>query len=156
MYPLELHVIAYGVESLPPGVHHYAVIGHCLEEMRAVPSVEELSRAILDQPHLAAAPVFLVVTAVVDRLLSKYGDRGYRYLLLEAGHVLQNLNLAAVALGLASCNVGGFLDLELSSLIGIDGEEEIPLYACALGHPPPGDRRFLRSADVQRHRPSAW
>lgn len=145
LYPLELYVLVRAVEGLEAGVHHYAVIGHGLELRRKV----ELPRALRDylfmgQSQLTEAPAIVVISAVADRCFRKYGDRGYRYLLLEAGHVAQNINLAAVALGLGSCNIGGFFDLELSSLLRIDPERELTLYGVAVGHPQAGDREELR------------
>lgn len=152
LYPLELHLLARAVEGLTAGIHHYAVIGHGLELRREV----ALPRALRDylfmgQSQLTEAPAILLISAVAERCLRKYGDRGYRYILLEAGHVAQNLNLAAAALGLGSCNIGGFFDLELGALLRIDPEQEIALYGIAVGHPQEGDRERLRGiASEQR------
>ena len=63
----------------------------------------------------AAAGVLAVVTARLDATLVRYGDRGYRYVLLEAGHVGQNLDLASSALGLGALDLGGFLDRMLAA-----------------------------------------
>jgi SagB-type dehydrogenase family enzyme len=93
---------------------------------------------------LRDAAVIVVLTTVLERSLWKYGDRGYRYQLLEAGHVAQNLNLVATALGLGSFNIGGFFDSDLANLLGLDIEEEIPLYGIALGTPFTDDRTDLR------------
>jgi SagB-type dehydrogenase family enzyme len=82
---------------------------------------------------------------VPRRTSRKYGDRGYRYLLLEAGHVAQNVVLTANALGLATCCGGGFLDDELAGLLLADIEHEVPVYAIAVGTPAPLDRTGLRS-----------
>jgi SagB-type dehydrogenase family enzyme len=87
----------------------------------------------------------VVITAVPGRSLWKYGDRGYRYLLLEAGHAAQNLNLAAVEAGLGCCNLGGFFDEELAGLLLVDTEEEMPLYAVAVGVPASSDRDEQRA-----------
>ena len=81
-----------------------------------------------------ASAVFLI-TAVFGRSKIKYGERAYRFALLEAGHAMQNLLLAATGLGLGSCPVGGFIDDRLHDLIGIDGVEEAALYAGIIGHP---------------------
>ena len=95
---------------------------------------------------LTSAAVVVVVSFVPGRSLVKYGDRGYRYALLEAGHLVQNLNLAAVALGIGTVNLGGFYDDELAGLLRIDPETEICLYASACGRPArPGDRMASRA-----------
>jgi SagB-type dehydrogenase family enzyme len=85
-----------------------------------------------------------VLTAVVERALAKYCDRGYRYLLLEAGHAAQNLELAAAALSLGACDLGGFVDHDITELLDLDGDEEIPLHSVAVGLPAGEGRAFLR------------
>ena len=63
----------------------------------------------------------------------KYGERGYRFMLLEAGHIAQNALLAANALGLGACPFGGFIDDDLDRLLGIDGLDEVSLYLIGVG-----------------------
>lgn len=148
LYPLELYVLVRAVSGVVPGVHHYVPLHQGLEALRdnAVPRafVEYL---FMGQPYAAEASAVVVVTGVPERSLCKYGDRGYRYMLLEAGHCLQNLNLAATVLGRGSCNLGGFFDDELAALLRADVEEEIPLYAAALGTPAVSDRVAQRAVD---------
>jgi SagB-type dehydrogenase family enzyme len=75
----------------------------------------------------------VVVTAVFWRTRCKYGLRGYRFALLEAGHVMQNAVLAATAFGLASVPLAGFFDARLDELLSLDGVEQSTLYALAIG-----------------------
>ena len=63
----------------------------------------------------------------------KYGERGYRFCLLEAGHIAQNLLLAASAEGLAALPIGGFIDDELNEMAGLDGVEAAVLYLVLVG-----------------------
>jgi len=65
----------------------------------------------------------------------KYGERGYRFLLFEAGHIMQNLLLVASALGVSALPIGGFVDAELDSALGIDGLDEVSLYLAAVEPP---------------------
>ena len=65
--------------------------------------------------------------SVLERSLWKYTDRGYRYVLFEAGHVAQNVNLVVESLGLGSLNLGGFLDDQIAALLELDMDEEVPL-----------------------------
>jgi SagB-type dehydrogenase family enzyme len=139
-YPLELYVLVRRVESLPRKIYHYSVRHHTLEGLGPLPPPDEILTLFLGQPWLASAPIIVVVTAVTSRLLYRYGDRGYRYLLIEAGHIGQNLALAATATGLSSLSLGGFLDNDLSSRIGLDPVYEVPLYGVALGPPVTTDR----------------
>ena len=150
LYPLELYVLARHVTGLTSGVFHYSAISHAAEPVREFSLPDRfLSELFLGQPYVAAAAAIVVVTAVVERSLWKYGDRGYRYILLEAGHAAQNLNLAATALGLGTFNLGGFFDADLAGLLGLDEEFEVPLYGIAIGMPASEDRMELRQ-------PPAW
>jgi SagB-type dehydrogenase family enzyme len=146
LYPLEISLLVRAVEDLEPGVYHYVPLAGGLEQVRAGQLPYELvSYLFMGQPWVAQAAVVLVLSAVTDRSLTKYGDRGYRYLLAEAGHVAQNLALVATALGLGAVSVGGFFDDELGGLLGLDEEREVPLYAAALGRPATDDRLLLRA-----------
>lgn len=145
LYPLELYLLARAVEGLEVGIYHYAVITHGLEEVRRLPLPRgPLGYLFMGQHYVGSAAAILVITAVVHRSLRKYGDRGYRYLLLEAGHLAQNINLVAAASNLGALNLGGFFDAELAELLALDVDTEIPLYAIALGRPTTTDRLGLR------------
>jgi SagB-type dehydrogenase family enzyme len=134
LYPLELYVIANRVDGLAPGIYHYAPVVSLVEQLRdgAIPAAL-LTYLFMGQEYVARAGAVLVTTAVWARSLGKYGDRGYRYVLFEAGHVAQNIDLAAADLGLGALNLGGFFDDELGGLLTLDVEHEMPLYATAVG-----------------------
>jgi SagB-type dehydrogenase family enzyme len=131
LYPLELYVVSLAVEGLPPGVYHYDPFRHRLAELG--PSCFADLRGALVDPTLAdCAAALLVATGVFWRSRFKYGARGYRFTLLEAGHVVQNAVLAAADLGLAALPLGGFHDRRLDELVGADGLDEATLYALVL------------------------
>ena len=141
LYPLELYVLTQRVDELVGGAYHYVPLTHTLEVVRPDPLPSLLTAEMfLGQPYLSAAAAVIVVTAVVERSLWKYEDRGYRYLLLEAGHVAQNVNLSATALGLGCLNLGGFFDEDVAALLRLD-DDEVPLYGVAFG-PPESDSRL--------------
>jgi SagB-type dehydrogenase family enzyme len=145
LYALELTAIVRNVEGLAPGIYHYHSITHALEQLRDAPLPEVVAGYLfMGQAELASAPLVIVISAYLHRSLRKYGDRGYRYVLFEAGHVAQNINLAATGLGLGSCNMGGFFDVELGELLRLDGEREVPLYGIAVGRPDGTDPVLLR------------
>ena len=149
LYPLEVSLLVRGVTDLPAGVYHYVPAADGLERLRsgALPH-RFLTYLFMGQQWAADAALVVVLSAVPGRTLTKYRDRGYRYLLLEAGHVMQNINLACSALGLGSVNIGGFYDDELAGLIRVDPEQEFPVYASAIGRPSPsaqGDRMKQRA-----------
>ncbi len=133
LYPFEIYVVANNVEALDKGIYHYAVREHQLELVKAGDFRGDITGAALQQEMLGDADVAFVLAAVIDRTRHKYGERGFRYVYMEAGHISQNIYLQAVSLGLGSVGVGAFLDHEVSELIGLDGENEVPIYLHAVG-----------------------
>ncbi len=80
-----------------------------------------------------APPCAIVITAVLDRVTRKYGPRGYRFAVLEAGHLGQNIVLAATALGLPSLVYGSYYDRELEQWLGLDGLNQVVLSVVLVG-----------------------
>jgi len=135
LYPLEFYLALGQSASIPPGLYHYDPSRHGLEVL-GIPGIFEGLAGCLVQPEVAAgAAAVLVVTALFWRSRVKYGLRGYRFALLEAGHAAQNVLLTAEGLGLGAVPIGGFFDSEVERLLGIDGVNESALYAIALGRP---------------------
>ena len=95
----------------------------------------EVAACMLQRDVVREAAVVVLLAGFFDRVTFKYGDRGYRFTLLEAGHVAQNLNLAAGACGWGALNLGGCYDREVDDLIGLDGVSASAVYAVALGFP---------------------
>lgn len=136
LYPLELYFVARRVAGLSEGIYHYHAQSHSVGRVApTIPGTRAHSYLFMDQPYAAQGAANLVITCVFDRSLKKYRDRGYRYALIEAGHVGQNIALACASLGLGCCPLGGFFDTELGSLLQLDPELEAPLYALTIGRP---------------------
>jgi SagB-type dehydrogenase family enzyme len=136
LYPVELHVAAQDVDGVPDGLHHYDPRAHELELRRPGRFGSALAAVTIAQPMLAAAQLVILLTAVPERSTWKYGERGWRYAWLEAGHVAAHLCLVAEALDLAAVEVGGFYDDELSGLLALPaGEVALLLVAVGLKHP---------------------
>jgi len=136
MYPLELYLLVRNVEGLAPGIYHYVIVPALLEQLRLIELPRSLVHELfMQQPYVADSAVVIIAAACFERTMKKYEDRGYRYILFEAGHVFQNMNLMAAACGLGAFNIGGFFDEDLAKVLGVEMEEEIPLYAMALGIP---------------------
>jgi SagB-type dehydrogenase family enzyme len=133
LYPLELYAAVRHVDGVAVGVHRYDPELHALEEHELGDPWPALEAAcpLTGLLHRGAAAV--LVLAVFGRTRFKYGQRGYRFALLEAGHVVQNAVLAASALGLAALPLGGFYDAQVDELVGADGLEESVVYAVVLG-----------------------
>ncbi len=133
LYPLELYVAAHKVDGLEPGIYHYNVEGHSLELVREGQFSVEFGRALFYEDMFKNVAAALVVTAIPRRSSMKYGERSYRFINLEAGHVGQAACLTACALDIGCVMLGGFYDDDVDNLIGIDGVNEMTLYTCALG-----------------------
>ena len=138
LYPIEHYVVANHVEGLERGAYHYDVLGRTLERLVAADLRLPLARAALDQSVCAEAQVVFVWTAVLERSRWKYGERFARYVLLDAGHVAENVALAATALGLGTCQIAAFFDEEAAALIGVDPDQEPVVYLSAAGRPASG------------------
>ncbi len=133
LYPFEVYVVATRVKTLPPGIYHYVVREHALELVKEGGFRKEIMEAGLSQSSLGDAAAVIVLTAIFDRTRSKYGERGFRYVYMEAGHIAQNLCLEAVSLGLGSVTVGAFTDEEVNRVIGVDGVSEAAIYLLPVG-----------------------
>lgn len=133
-YPLEIYVATQSVEGLEDGIHHYDVRAHELELRRPGVMQPRLVELALEQEMVRGSNVVAIITAVPERTMWKYGQRGYRYVWLDAGHLGQNLYLVATALGLGPVGIGGFFDGELNALLDLpEGEEAF--YLVAIGQP---------------------
>jgi SagB-type dehydrogenase family enzyme len=133
LYPLELYPVVNNVSELASGIYHYAVQEHALEYLERGDFRGRVMRAGLYQEFLGRANVCFILSALFQRTRWKYRERAYRYVLLEAGHVGQNLYLAATSMGLGACAVGAFLDTQLNDLLGLDGTSEGVLYLVSVG-----------------------
>lgn len=135
LHPVETYVVAHRVAGLEPGLYHHAVQERCLEQLVAGDLRGQLARAALDQRFVAEADAVFVWTAVIERCRWKYGQRAFRYIWLDAGHIAQNVALGAVSLGLGSCQVAAIYDDEADALLGLDGEDETVIYMTTVGRP---------------------
>ena len=146
-YPLEIFVLVgkQGVidnevpmrsgqapEALQAGIYHYEEDSYSLSLHKPADLRPDLARAALDQEFIIDAPVDIVICALYHRTSYRYGRRGERYVHIEVGHVGENIHLQAVALGLATVEIGAFNDEEVRKVLGV--EEQIkPLYIMPLG-----------------------
>jgi SagB-type dehydrogenase family enzyme len=134
LYPLQIYAVAARVAALPAGVYRYVPGSHSLERVRAGPAAASLAKAALLQIAVAEAPLTLAVTADFSRTTGKYGERGRRYAVLEAGHAAQNVCLQAVALGLGAVPIGAFSDGSAARILGLPPAQTL-LYLLPVGEP---------------------
>lgn len=133
LYPVETYLCVRRVADLKPGLYHFNVLDFALELLEEGEFGPHLARAGLGQGFMAQAAVNFCWSAVLRRNMVKYGHRGLRYVFLDAGHICQNVVLAAEALGLGQCPVGAFFDEEANALFQLDGEEESLIYFLSVG-----------------------
>ena len=134
LYPIETYLVVNNISQIPRGVYHYAIQQHDLEELKTGDFREQIAHAALDQSMCATAAVVFVWTAVFARSKWKYGQRAYRYIYLDCGHIAENLALTATSLGLGTCQIAALFDDEVNALIDVDGVSESVLYLSSVGH----------------------
>jgi SagB-type dehydrogenase family enzyme len=135
LYPIETYVMVNNVEDMEEGIYHYSIHDHALELLRKGEYGAQMAKAALGQVMVRDAQAVFIWTAILQRSRWKYGQRAYRYIYLDSGHIGQNLALAAVALELGSCQIGALYDGEVNALLGVDGAEETVVYMSVAGHP---------------------
>lgn len=133
LYPFEIYIVANNIEKLKQGIYHYCLRDHAIVLIKEGDFRKELLKASIDQEMVRDAGVVFLLSAIFDRTRSKYGERGYRYVYMEAGHISQNLYLQATSLGLGSTVIGAFFDDNINRLIGADGIKEAVIAIHTIG-----------------------
>lgn len=122
LYPLEIYISIFNGE-IEPGLYHYRPDINALELLKEGQHYHTLNDVITAEPIVdfknSCCTIF--ITSIFERVLIKYGDRGYRFILMENGFVSQNISLISEAIGLGSCMIGGYLDDSVNDYIGVDG-----------------------------------
>ena len=133
-HAFETYLLVNLVDGLIPGLYRYAAIDHALVVLDLSPDVNaRLTAACEDQSQVANSAVTFAWGAVIERMIWRYPERGYRYILLDAGHVCQNLYLAAEALGCGVCAIAAYDDDLTNKVFGLDGESQFIVYLASLG-----------------------
>ena len=138
LYPIRIYVsvpkrMNEFADVLEPGYYLYYPIDDSLERIVEDADVEQL-KYCFNNEDMIENTIQIVITAYVDFTGFKYANRAYRFCLLEAGHVAQNITLAAIEMGLQSCEMGGVLDEAIKEEMGIT-EGDIPLLSMVVGYP---------------------
>jgi SagB-type dehydrogenase family enzyme len=126
-YPLELFAVSQN------GLFHYLPAKHAMEELSKEDLRDKLSRAAWGQKFVTDAPLTIVIAAEFSRTTGRYGERGIRYVHIEAGHAAQNIHLQAESLGLGSVSVGAFDDGAVSKVLSLPENIE-PVDMVTTGH----------------------
>lgn len=130
----ETYILVNKVHGLKPGLYRFLALDHKLQEVDLSPGVaEKITKASFNQRFIMQSAVTFIWTAVVHRMTWRYGERGYRYMHLDAGHVCQNLYLSAENIDAGVCAIAAFNDNDLNGILGIDGDNQFSIYLAALG-----------------------
>jgi len=132
-YPLELYILNNKIKGLEKYSYHYNVKRNSLEKLFPIENVSDFFAEISGQEWTKNAACMIAVSSVFGRNRVKYADRGYRYSLIDCGHLGQNILLICTALDLKSCPIGGFLDSRLNESLDLDGKNEAVIYLIAIG-----------------------
>ncbi len=134
LYPMELFVLIGNdaVQGRDPGIYHYEPETHSMSVIVEGDRREELAKATLAQFWMAKAPINIVISAEYRKMTGKYGERGERYAVMEAGFIAQNIFLQANALGLVAGIAGAFMDAEVRKVLCVEAGLE-PLLIMPVG-----------------------
>jgi SagB-type dehydrogenase family enzyme len=133
-HAFETFIVVHKVDGLEPGLCRYLALSHRLGIVNQSPEVNErIAQAILQPDLIQTSAVTFIWTAVVGRMNWRYGERGYRYLHLDAGHVGHSLYLAVQAVGGKTCTSAAFNDDDLNRALGLDGVQHFAIYFGSVG-----------------------
>jgi SagB-type dehydrogenase family enzyme len=133
LYPLDVYLIAAKVEGLESGIYHYNIIENALEKIKSRSLDIILDEGFFRQEFITNASVTILFVACFERTKSKYGERGYRYVLLDTGHASQNILLTCEQLKINAVAIAGFCDDNLAKDLLIDGVNEAVVQCISLG-----------------------
>ncbi len=133
-HPFETYLLINKVEGLEPGLYRFISTKHSLLALDMRPDIaEKITHACLDQKQIQKSAVTFLWDAVVERTSWRYGQRAFRYMHLDAGHVCQNLYLAAESINCGVCAIAAFDDQLLNDSVKLDGIRQFIIYAASLG-----------------------
>ena len=133
-HAFETYLLINQVEGIEPGLYRFISLEHALLPVEVNATVvDRVTEGCMDQNQVAKSAITFIWVAVTERMHWRYGDRGYRYLHLDAGHVCQNLYLAAEAIQSGVCAIAAFDDDLLNEAIHVDGQDQWAIYCASLG-----------------------
>lgn len=137
LYPIEVYFMILRSDEIEKGIYHYNVNDNTFELVKKGNYTKQISDFYMSQEFVKDAPCLIFFSMIFERTISKYGERGYRFILLDAGHMSQNLYLTAeyLNLGLVALGAGNKSDDEIDDLIGLIHENENIFVGFAVGYP---------------------
>ena len=136
-HAIETYLLVNNIADLNVGLYRFLSSKHCLIQLSDEKGLsDKASTACFGQNFIKTSAVTFIWTAVVYRMSWRYGERGYRYLYLDAGHICQNLYLSAESIDCGVCAIGAFNDDDMNRLLGVDGKEQFVIYIGTVGRKP--------------------
>ena len=133
-HPFETYLLINSVATLTPGLYRYLALDNTLIRLSAPENIrEQLTTACMKQPHVRQSAVTFFWVADIMRTIWRYSQRGYRYILLDAGHVCQNLYLMAESINCGVCGIAAYDDDLVNLALGINGTDLFAAYIATLG-----------------------
>ncbi len=133
-HAFETYLLVNNVTGLSPGLYRFIATRHSLVRLSGEKQpADRVVHACFGQDFVRKGAVTFIWTAVAYRMTWRYGERGYRYIHLDAGHVCQNLYLSALSIGCGACAIAAFDDDEMNSILEIDGKGHFTVYLCTVG-----------------------
>lgn len=133
-HALETYLAILNIENLAKGFYRYLPIEHQLVvENQDSDADQKIVKACFYQNWIADAAVFLIWAAIPSRMEWRYGLAAHRVILIDAGHVCQNLYLASEAIGAGTCAVAAYDQDLIDQFLGLDGNNEFAIYTAAVG-----------------------
>jgi SagB-type dehydrogenase family enzyme len=133
-HAFETYILVNRVGTLTPGLYRYSALKHFIYAINIEAGInEELTTACKGQSHIRTSAATFFWAAEMDRMTWRYSERGYRYILLDAGHVCQNLYLAAETIQCGVCGIAAYDDDLLNAALGVDGDKVVTVYAATIG-----------------------
>ena len=133
----EPYILVNRVEGVAPGLYRYLAVEHKIQEVDLSDDIaEKVTQGCYNQRFVLNSAIAMILTAVRYRMMWRYTERGYRYMHLDAGHVIQNLYLCAEAIDSGVCAIAAFDDDMINSTLGVDGVEQFTIYVGVLGKKP--------------------
>lgn len=133
-HAFETYLLVNNVTGLTPGLYRYVALEHKLLVVNLDEELaEKVTQSAMNQVFVHDSAVTFIWTTALYRMKWRYGERSYRYIHLDAGHVGQNLYLAAQAVDAGVCAIAAFDDDQLNALLELDGHEHFAVYLAAVG-----------------------
>lgn len=133
-HPFETYIAVERVDDLAPGLYRYLNLEHRLAQLRAETGLaEKVGKASCEQVWMRDGAVVFVWTALPYRTEWRYGPRSHKVIAIDVGHLCQNLYIACETLGLGTCAVAAYVQEQVDTLLGVDGEEEFTVYLAPVG-----------------------